>query len=49
VSDSIVPAYIIPFAFGNLLGPLLGGTGLLFNAGARSRRPADRWRTWPGH
>ena len=25
VSDSIVPAYIIPFAFGNLLGPLLLG------------------------
>jgi MFS family permease len=25
VSDSVVPAYIIPFAFGNLLGPLLLG------------------------
>jgi MFS family permease len=25
VSDSVVPAYIIPFAFGNVLGPLLLG------------------------
>jgi hypothetical protein len=25
VSDDVVPAYSIPFAFGNLLGPLLLG------------------------
>jgi MFS family permease len=33
VADDVVPAYIIPFAFGNLLGPLL--LGRLFDSVGR--------------
>jgi hypothetical protein len=43
VSDEVVPAYIIPLAFGNLLGPVL--LSRLFDT--VGRRPMITCAPWP--